>query len=123
MLEPIKKIKDFLNKEKCKCGAIAIWLYMPGAASEHPFYCDDCVDRGCDCEWNAVSKDSYGPTPLEEDYLPKGIEGVDWKWVIRPATEKMSEIKIGEYWTSIDKKGREYPCCEYMYDEKGFDKD
>lgn len=123
MNNSIIKVKEFLNKEKCQCGAIAFWLYMPGAANENSFYCDDCVDRGCDCEWNAVSKDAYGPTPLEEDYLPTGIEGVDWKWVIRPATENMSEVKKGEYWVSIDKKGREYPCCEYMYDENGFDKE
>jgi hypothetical protein len=122
MSEQIKKVKDFLNKEKCECGKIAVWVYMPAAAGENPYYCDDCVHRGCSCDWNYASKDAYSPTPLEEDYLPTGIEGVDWKWIVREKDEDFKEIKKGEIWTSIDEKGREYPCCEYFYEEKGFDK-
>jgi hypothetical protein len=42
---------------------------------------------------------------------PEGVEGIDWK-------------RYGKnQWYYIDEKGRPYPCCEYDYDEKGFDID
>lgn len=39
-----------MNKEKCECGKNAVWFYMPGFIDGgNPFYCDDCVHRGCSC--------------------------------------------------------------------------
>jgi len=100
-----------MEKEKCSCGNMATWLYMP--ASSEPmerFHCDEHVPRGCSCNNRRVSRYDYGPTPLEKDDLPEGEENIDWKWI-----EK--DVK----WTHIDEQGREYPCCEYEYDEEGFD--
>ena len=50
-----------------------------------------------------------GIHPTDED----GKEGVDWIWVNEEKT----------LWAHIDDKGRLYPCCEYMYNEDGWDKE
>lgn len=48
------------NKEFCKkCGAVAVWLYMPGTST----YCDDCVPRGCSC--NLRPKDNLTEEELD----------------------------------------------------------
>ena len=45
-------------KQKCDCGNIATWLYMPCSSSkENPFYCDDCVHRGCSCNNTSLKED------------------------------------------------------------------
>lgn len=105
--------------EKWMCSVckekLAVYYYMPsykGKIEAEEYFCDDCVPRGCSCEENHVDPNAYGPEPLSEPYLPKGIEGVDWKW-----------IEKDKIWCSIDEKGRQYPCCEFMYDEDGFEKD
>jgi len=47
---------------------------------------------------------------------------VDWAWVEHPGDEYMDEIKKEEgFWINLDERGRPYPCCEYDYDEEGFD--
>jgi hypothetical protein len=112
----IQKVKEFI-KEKEKCGVCnikrAVWLYMPGGSRSNPFYCDDCVPRGCSCEWNHVEE--FGPPPADSS---------KWKWVIiPPGDERYAEVEEGEVWTHIDEKGREYPCCEYDYSEEGYEKD
>ncbi len=102
---------SIMKKELCSCGKMATWLYMPGyAKGESPFHCDDCVPRGCSCHNRPVSKFSYGHSPLEKDDLPEGKENVDWKWIEKDVQ-----------WTHIDTQGREFPCCEYEYEEEGFD--
>jgi len=97
--------------EKCDCGNKATWLYMPGFREGSPFFCDECVHRGCSCNHRYVDVNAYHP-PLENPDMPEGIEGVDWKW-----------IEPNKIWCSIDDKGREWPCCEYEYDEEGFEID
>lgn len=52
-------------------------------------YCDDCVPRGCSCN-------------LE---LKEGIDE--------------SSEKLEDYIQPLDDKGREYPCCEFHYEEQG----
>jgi hypothetical protein len=99
--------------KKCDCGKKATWLYMPGFHDGSPFFCDDCVHRGCSCNEYSIVPEHYHPPggfhPTEED----GVEGVDWKW---KNEEKTS-------WSRIDEKGRYYPCCEYDYEEEGFEID
>jgi hypothetical protein len=93
-----------MNKELCDCGKTAVWSYMPGYSSgENPSHCDDCVPRGCTCNHRST-KEVY-------DNDPEGILNVDYKWIDEST------------WTSIDEKGREYPCAEYIYDEDGWDID
>ena len=91
-----------MSKELCDCGKTAVWCYLPGFSSgDNPHFCDDCVSRGCSCNWNST---------LEEyENKPEGIKDVDYKWIDSTT------------WTHIDEKGREYPCVEYMYDEEGWD--
>lgn len=88
---------------KTDCNNIAVWCYMP-ASEDNPYYCEEHISRGCSCNTEHNGNDWY-----EE---PKGIEGKDYKWI-----EKDIE------WTPLDEQGREYPCCEYEYDENGFRKD
>lgn len=95
------------GKELCDCGAISVWCYMPGFSSGcNPYFCDDCVPRGCECNHYSTRDEDYIP---EGGFSPTEDDG-RFKWI--------SET----IWTHIDEKGREYPCCEYMYDEEGFEK-
>ena len=91
-------------KQKCDCGNIATWLYMPCYSSkENPFYCDNCVPRGC---W-------FNNTSLEEDYAQQEIEEND-------KNGYNYKIENG-YIIPLDNQGREFPCCEYEYDEDGYE--
>lgn len=100
------------GKDLCDCGKVAVWCYMPGHGEGNPNYCDDCVRRGCECNHYSTKADDY--------YPPGDVDAVG----IHP-TEEDEPIKwIDEHtWTKLDEKGREYPCCEYMYSEDGWDKE
>lgn len=91
----------------------AVWLLMSANEDTHPFFCDNCVSRGCSCNWNHISNN------LED--LPEGIEGKDWKWIEYNNDEFYGTILTGTIWTYIDEHGRQSPCCEYDYDKDGFD--
>ena len=89
------------NKQYCDCGKPAKWLYMPYTDNDgNPFYCEDCVSRGCSCNHNHTVED-FASAPTKED----GVENVDWKW-----------IELDKVWVSLD-KGRQWPCCEFDWDE------
>jgi hypothetical protein len=89
-------------KDLCDCGKVAVWCYLPGYSNgDNPNHCDDCVPRGCTCNYHSIQE--------EYDDQPEGVEGVDYKWI--------SET----IWTEIDDQGREYPCVEYDYDEDGWE--
>ena len=32
-----------------KCGAMAVWYYVPSSTGGNRGYCDSCVSRGCSC--------------------------------------------------------------------------
>jgi len=99
--EKMTTIKIKRHKPKyCKCGQGAKWIYMP-SSDTYPYYCDDCVPRGCSCNNRHLRDDELEPT--EED----GIEGKDWKWITK-----------GVEWTKLDDKGREWPCVEFDYDDE-----
>jgi hypothetical protein len=102
-------------KELCNCGRVAVWDYMSGFSSGcSPYFCDDCVPRGCSCNHRYVEVSSYEP-PLVNPDLPvddDGEEGIDWKW-----------IEEGRIWVRIDEKGREYPCAEYDWDPDGYERE
>ena len=100
-----------MNKELCDCGKVATWCYMPGYSDGNPNNCDDCVPRGCTCNYQYVSEEVYqSPGVLLNS--PQGIDGKDWKW-----------IEPGKIWTDLDQKGREYPCCEHMHLPFGWDEE
>lgn len=77
------QVVAYERKHSCsKCTSEAVWMYEPSDSEKDQrdrFYCDDCVKRGCSCNYNVDT--------LEEDK---------------------------------DFLGRLYPCCEYMYDDRGF---
>ena len=90
-----------MTKELCECGKISVWVYMPGYSSgSHPYFCDDCVPRGCEC--------NYG---YSDEIEPLWEENVDWKWIEKDVS-----------WTALDDKKREYPCVEYEYEPDGFER-
>ena len=95
--------------KKCKCGKKAVWIYMP-CSNEHPFFCYDCVPRGCSCNHRYIDINAYQP-PLDKPELPTEND-YPIKWI--------EENKI---WCHVDEKGREYPCCEFEYDEEGFEEE
>lgn len=113
-LSPYKALlffSDYLNVELCDCGKRACWCYMPGFSNNsNPYFCDDCVPRGCDCNHRYVDVNAYQP-PLSKPYLPTNEDG-NIKW-----------IEQDKIWCYVDEQGREYPCCEYEYDKDGFSKD
>lgn len=97
----------------CKVN-LAQWVYMP--SGEDRYWCDHCIsspeDDGCSCNWRYLDINAYHP-PLDNPEYPEGVEGVDWKWV--------NGQESAGAWQSIDKKGRPYPCCEFDFEEEGFD--
>jgi len=104
-------------KEKCNCGSEAKWLYMPSSSMENPFFCDDCVPRGCSCNIYHIDSNAYfhlkNPWDLINPELPDGVEGTDWIWINDEKTE----------WCRLDLKGRRFPCCEYDYEPEGYEKE
>jgi len=85
--------------EKCSCGKIATWFYMPGKSDSDSQKCDECVPRGCGCNEYHV----------EEFDIP--TDG-DWKWTNEEKT----------IWTPLDGT-RPLPCCEWSFDEEGLEID
>lgn len=86
---------DHLNSnndhpEICECGKKATWIYALGYEDENPYFCDDCVPRGCSCNYYTT-----------DDWMPK--EDKDFKW-----------IEKDKIWCYVDEQGRESPCCEFM---------
>ena len=90
-------------REHCSCGNIALWVYLPGFSfGDNPYFCDDCVNRGCMCNYRFI----------DEEELPNGDEGKDWIWV---------EVDVA--WVFLDEKQREYPCMEFDYEPDGFERE
>lgn len=78
-------------KIKCmKCEAMATWFYMP--SDSVGCYCDDCVPRGCSCNFACDEDGNLILDKNKEDFV---------------------EFK--------DDKGRLLPCCEYDFFEDGIE--
>jgi len=101
-----------MEKELCKkCGNLATYWYMPGYFDKSsPYHCENCVPRNCECNHRYVDVNAYFPPLDEPDFPTEKDHQIEW-------------IEEGKIWCSLDEKGRHYPCCEYMYDEEGFDID
>ena len=101
-----------MTNELCSCGKKAVWCYMPGFSSgDSPYFCDDCVPRGCECNYEYLKEDAFHP-PLNEPNLPTGEENVDWKWIEKDVC-----------WAPLTHKQREYPCGEYDFDPDGYERE
>jgi hypothetical protein len=93
-----------MNLRKCECGKLAQWLYMPYSELKHdPFFCDECVPRGCECQNRYVREPD-----LDDDDLPTA-DDLPFKWIV-----------FGKSWKHVDDKGRDIPCVEYDYSEEGY---
>ena len=102
-----------MEKHNCDCGKTAVYLYMPSNSKDkNPYFCEDCVPRGCSCNWEHMEN---------EDAIQPPTDGTKWKWIVIENKEGWENVKEGEMWTALDEEGREFPCCEFMYDEKGFE--
>ena len=81
----------------------AVWFYGPANEALSGYdLCDECVPRGCTCNHE------FAKGTLEELGHPPQLPPKDhpWKW--------LDEEK--GVWTPVDEKGRQYPCCEWFYD-------
>ncbi len=97
-------------KEKCNCGLVATWCYMPASNSmDNPYFCDNHVPRGCSCNREYVPRDDDSEKELgyPGENPPTGNE---WKWVEKDVS-----------WEYTDNKGRSLPCCEFWYEQNGWD--
>lgn len=93
-----------MTKEFCDCRNLAVWVYMPGFSSgDRPYFCEECVPRGCDCNLYHFEDDDTGP---------QGKEDVDFRWIDKDVC-----------WVHLDEKGREYPCSEFDWDPDGFERE
>lgn len=100
-----------MSKHLCDCGKMAVWLYGPSySEGVNPFHCDDCVPRGCTCNWRYVTSRGL---PTEEDK--------PWKWVVQGPEAEYGEILEGKIWVRLDTDSRESPCAEYDWDGEGWD--
>jgi len=95
-----------MAKELCKCGKMAVYIYMPGyegKKKEDSFFCEDCIsspdDDGCSCNYHYCEYEQ-----------PQGVEGKDWRWIDKDRS-----------WIKLDDRGRPYSCVEYDYDKDGYD--
>lgn len=97
----------------CQCGNKATWLYMPSGRGK-VFYCDEHVHRGCHC--NDYDLDFDG----EPDKNKKVVWWNETDTSRQPpfSTDRKADSTIYQY---LDENGRLYPCCEYDYDENGFE--
>jgi hypothetical protein len=92
-----------MTKELCECGNLAIWAYLPSASQDyHPYYCDDCVPRGCMCQYRYI----------DESESPDGDENKDWIWIEKDVC-----------WVDLDEKQREYPCAEFDWEPGGYERE
>lgn len=111
-----------MDKEKCDCGKMAVWCYMPGYSSgSNPHHCDDCVSRGCSCNWKSKKHRSDDDNPPSPE-----TENIDWRWITDEDRKKQgldTPIEEKTYWIDLDENGREDPCCEHFYDKDGWDID
>ena len=96
-----------MNFRRCNCGKKAVWMYMPSSTLKNPFYCDDCVPRGCDCN-KYFERDFCSPEEYEA--FKKGFSNI-----------MEGESSEGAYFEPLDEKNRREPCCEYEYSPDGFE--
>lgn len=106
------------RKHRCsQCGNQAVWLYMPNGN----FYCAEHVPRGCTCN----------VCDIEFDGEPKSDSNLLW-WSKNDYEENMYQNNLDNfatkerqvdsfYYEYLDEKGRREPCCEFEYDEDGFE--
>ena len=98
-----------MKKFACDCGKMAQWDYAPTTSGTwNPFFCDECVPRGCSCNDDYDCEDM----PIKETIEWYNKNGMKWEW-----------IEEGVSIRHLDEKGRKLPCCEYFFDADGWEAD
>lgn len=71
---------------RCRCGSPSCWLYMPAGAS-WPWYCAECVPRGCSCslEFFEDDGDPNGDSVIPDHAFSR--DGFDEHWRLAPCIE------------------------------------
>lgn len=112
-----------MEKHKCcKCDEMAVWEYMPTTERDR-YYCDEHVPRGCYCNLYDLTIDE----PTKEEL--KHIAWLSFENFVKAASndEDLMLYATKErqsdsfFFMPLDEQDRELPCCEYDYDENGFD--
>lgn len=104
-----------VRKHRCsKCDNIAVWLYMPSNKGR-VFFCDNCVPRGCSCNVDNI-KEFGEPTNQHVMWWSKDstIEDLD-------NNGSLEKSENSFYYEILDDENRRSPCCEFEYDEDGYD--
>lgn len=115
------------NAKCCECDKMAVWINMAASREENLFYCDDHVPRGCTCNLCDIDFDGIPEKDenllwwTKEDYEKNFRNCTTEKEIEELATTKRQVNSF--FYEYLDEKGRRYPCCEYEYDEDGFDLD
>lgn len=71
-----KKISRWLKGQRCDCGKVADWFYVPthDAHEFNDYACDNCVPRGCSCN---VGDDGA----QEADMFGRWAPCCEWWWI------------------------------------------
>lgn len=105
-------------KIKCsKCDKIATWCYIPNCneKTSEGFYCNDCVPRGCSCNLYDIEHDGEPNNESKVGYYSKDDSTF--------SQMRLNRDSNSYYYEYLDEQGRRFPCCEYIEDEDGFEKD
>jgi len=86
-----------MKKFLCNCGKIAVWSYAPATSNKrNPYYCDDCVPRGCSCNDEYEDDDpQYGQKITD---VIKWMEGRGNKWKWKEEGIDFNSIDIFDAW-------------------------
>lgn len=105
-----------MENEICKCGEKAVWIYMP-MSDRHPYYCDECVPRGCSCNSESFDFEAlYGTVSKTSDVLENLIEHkVKFRIVDNMINGEEAPYLSHKRVIYLDEQGRELPCCEFMH--------
>lgn len=120
--------KKKIRYHRCSCcNNKAVWVYVPYHVGKI-YYCDNCVPRGCSC--NLFNKEEIP----EMEYIDEkdNIKYWDDESVKKYTNGEVSneefdnlgslEKKINStYYEILDGNNRRLPCCEYDYNEEGFE--
>lgn len=91
----------------CDCGKMAKWDYVTSTQQKwNPYFCDDCVPRGCSCN----NDYDCAEMPIKDTIEWYNSIGAKWEW-----------IEEGVSTRHLDQQGRKLPCCEYWFCEEGFE--
>lgn len=98
-----------MSRFLCECGKLAVWCYMP-TCDWYPYYCKDCVPRGCSC--NDEYEEEYDGKITTIKEIIAWVEEKGGKWIWKEEGKSISRV---------DEQGRLFPCVEFFYREDGWE--